>query len=130
MIWRRLLYLSSGLVLLAIVAFQLQHLLWSTARLTNDSAYLLSHVLLRVDDATVPVGDIAPGRSRFVRLPQRGDATLSVEFSSNGRSHRACSEYVEGEMYHVRVTISPSLAVACRAQLGVFTNTFMLFELF
>ncbi len=129
---RRALYLSGGLALLvvpAVIGFQLQHLAWSTARVKNESPHLLSEVLVRVDDATVRIGDIAPGRSRFVRLPKRGDATLSVEFSSVGHKRKGCAEYVEGEMYHVRVTVSSALAVSCSTELGVFTHRLMLFEL-
>jgi len=131
MIKRGILYLSAGIVLLMLVAaagFQLQHLAWSTARVKNQSPYLLSEVLVRVDDAIVRIGEISPGRSRFVRLPARGDATLSIEFSSAGHKYKGCTVYVQGDMYHVRVSVPSDLAVSCRPELGVFTRI-MLFEL-
>ena len=129
---RRVLFLSIRLGLLVVVAmigFQLQHLAWSTARMKNESPHLLSEVLIRVDDATVRIGEVLPGQSRFVRLPKRGDATFSVEFSALGNRHKGCAEYVEGEMYHVRVSVDSALAVSCSTELGVFTHRIMLFEL-
>jgi hypothetical protein len=76
----------------------------------------------------VPVGDIYPGRSKFLWLPRGGEATFSVEFSTAGQKHKDCSEYVEGEMYHVRATVSAALAVSCSTELGVFSRM-MIFEL-
>lgn len=126
---RGALYLTAGLGLPVVafaVAFQLQHLVCSTARLKNESSHLLSDVLVRVGDAVVPVGDISPGRSKFVWLPRGGEATFSVEFSSVGRKHKDCSEYVEGEMYHVRATVSSALGLSCRTELGVFSRIMVL----
>jgi hypothetical protein len=123
------LIVAVGLILVAVATtFQLQHLVWSTARLENKSPYLLSDVRVRLDDAMVPDSDISPGRSRFVRLPKRGEATFSVEFSSAGEQHQDCVEYVEGEMYHVRATVSSTLAVSCTAEPGIF-GRIMLLEL-
>jgi hypothetical protein len=119
----------AALLVAVVVGFQLQHLVWSTARVQNDSALVLSEVRLRVDDATVIIGELAPGQARFVRLPDRGDASLSVEFVSPGRRHAGCREYVEGDMYHVRITIGSTLDVACRTELGVLTSRLMLLEL-
>jgi hypothetical protein len=99
------------LVVVLVVAAQLQHLAWSTARVQNDSPHVLSDVRLHVDDASVAVGELRQGRARLVRLPGRGDATFPVVFAARDRVYKHCQEYVEGEMYHVRVTVSPSLAV-------------------
>ena len=126
---RGALYLSAGLGLLLVasaVAFQLQHLVYSTARLKNESAHLLSGVLVRVGDRVVPVGDVSPGGSRFLWLPGGGEATFSVEFSAVGQKHKDCSEYVEGEMYHVRATVSATLALSCNTELGVFSRIMIL----
>jgi hypothetical protein len=123
------LYPSAGVGLLLVVfavALQLQHLVCSTARLKNESSQLLSDVLVRVGDAVVPVGDLSPGRSKFVWLPRGGEATFSVEFSSAGQKHRDCSEYVEGEMYHVRATVSSALTLSCSAELGLFSRIMVL----
>jgi hypothetical protein len=119
----------AALLVAVVVGFQLQHLAWSTARVQNDSALTLLDVRLRVDDATVVIGELAPGQARFVRLPDRGDASLSVEFVSPGRRHAGCREYVEGDMYHVRITVSAALDVACRTELGLLTRRLMLLEL-
>ena len=119
------------LVALAVVGAavaQLQHLAWSTARIQNDSPHVLSDVRVHVDDATVAVGELRPGRARVVRLPDRGDASFSVVFAARDRLHKHCKEYVEGDMYHVRVTVSPSLAVSCRVELGPLTSRLMLLE--
>ena len=117
-------------VLLVLIAAgaQLQHLAWSTARVQNASAHVLSDVRLHVDDATVVIGELRPGRARLVRLPDRGDATFSMEFVAIDRVYRHCREYVEGDMYHVRVTVSPTLGVSCAVELGVLTNRLMLLE--
>ncbi len=115
-------------VVVAAIAAQLQHLAWSTARVQNDSADLLTDVRLYVKDSVVTVGILRPGGARVVRLPDRGDATLSVEFAARDGVYRGCKEYVEGDMYHVRVAVSPALAVSCRAELGVLTSRVMLLE--
>ena len=117
-----------GLGLVVAIAAQLQHLAWSTARVKNDSPDLLTDVRLYVNTATVNVGILRPGGVRLVRLPDRGDATLSVEFAARDNVYRGCREYVEGDMYHVRVSVSPALAVSCRAELGVLTGRVMLLE--
>ena len=125
------LYLGAGvdlaLTTLAVV-FQLQHVVCSTARLENESSYLLSDVIIRVGEAIVPVEDISPGGSKFVGLPMRGEATFAVEFSAVGEKHKDCSEYVEGGMYSVRVAVTPVLAVSCRGEPGIFSRG-MLVEL-
>jgi hypothetical protein len=82
-----------------------------------------------VGDLVVPVGDLAPGQSRFLWLPRTGNATFFVEFATGGQQRKGCSEYVEGEMYHVRATVSAALAVSCSAELGVFSRV-MIFDLF
>jgi len=117
-----------GLLVLAAVGAQLQHLAWSTARVKNESPHVLSEIRLHVDDATVAVGVLRPGRARLVRLPDRGDATFSVEFVALDRVYRHCREYVEGDMYHVRATVSPTLGVSCTVELGVLTSRLMLLE--
>jgi hypothetical protein len=63
----------AALLVAVVLGFQLQ-LAWSIARGQNDSSLVLSDVRLRVDDATVVIGELAPAQARFVRLPDRGDA--------------------------------------------------------
>jgi hypothetical protein len=126
---RRVSVVFGLLVVLILIGFQLQHLLWSTARVNNGSVHVLSELMVRVDDATIFIGNLSPGDSRFVRLPQRGEATFSVEFSSGERKYKACAEYVEGAMYHVRVDIAANSTVSCETQLGVLTRRIMLLEL-
>jgi hypothetical protein len=111
-------------------AAQLQHLAWSTARVENASTHPVKGVTLVVDDARVGLGGLSPGRSRFVVLPDRGDASLSVELSALGTVRTGCSEYVQGDMYHVRIRISDAVRISCSTELGIFTTRLMLFEMF
>ena len=122
-------YLGNGLVLLfftSVVAFQFQHLFFSTARVKNDSAHLLLDVFIHVGNRVVPVDDISPGRSRFLWLRSGGESSFSVEFAANGQRHKDCSEYVEGKMYHVRATVSDALTISCSTELGLFSRLMIL----
>lgn len=118
------------LILLVFIGIQFQNFLWSTARVENHSGRPLARVELRVDDATVQLGDLPDGATRFRRLPKRGDATLQVRFSAGGGDFTRCSEYVEGSMYHVRITIDRNLMADCRAELDAPFRRIMLLEIF
>lgn len=111
-------------------AAQVQHVLWSTARIENATTTRLDHVTILVDDASLTIGSIPPRRARFVRLPKRGDAAFRVRFAAHETLHEGCSEYVEGEMYHVRVTVSGPFAIVCTTELGLVTKRPMLLEMF
>jgi hypothetical protein len=124
-----LIVIAAALLAVTAVA-QLQHLAWSTARVENASPHHLRAVTILVDDARVRLEDVSPGESRFVLLPDRGDAGLSIEVSTLAASYRGCSEYVGGDMYHVRVRVSGSGEVSCSTELGIFNTRLMLLEMF
>lgn len=109
---------------------QFQNVFWSTARVENRSGRPLQAVELLVGDAHVLLGNLESGKARFVRLPDRGDATLRVRFGAGHARFTQCAEYLEGEMYHVRVVIEPSLMADCKASLPVLGGTNMLEEMF
>ncbi|HEY3326413.1 MAG TPA: hypothetical protein VGK14_04515 [Novimethylophilus sp.] len=118
------------MLVLALALAQFQHLIWSTATIANDSGKDLEPVEIVVDDAVVNVGRIGAGQSRFVILPDRGDATLSIRFRVADRQYKGCGEYVEGSMYHVRVKIDQPLNVHCTPRLGfLIASKPVLFEM-
>ena len=80
-------------------------------------------------DATVQLGDLLDGASRFHRLPKRGDATLQIRFSAGGGDFTQCSEYEEDAMHHVRITIDGNLMAECRAELDAPFRRIMLLEM-
>jgi len=94
--------------------------------LKNESSHLLSGAVIRVGNGTGSVGDIGPGHSRLVWLPKGGDATFSIEFSSLGRKHSGCSEYVEGEMNMFQLLVDATLEIDCRPELGIFARRMVL----
>ena len=119
------------LLLLAIVFIpQLQHLAWSTVRVTNKADTPLQVVAVKVDNARLDIGPLTDGQSRFIRLPNQGDASLVVLASSGEREIRGCGEYVEGDMYHCIVEISDGPRIVCDCELGVLTSRPMLIEMF
>ncbi len=122
-------WLAVLVLVLLPAGLQFQNLFWSTARVENHSGRPLSAVELLVDDAQVGLGDMAPNAARFVRLPKRGDATFRVRFSVGTASFTQCSEYVEDQMYHVRVMIESNLMADCRAEMPLFFERNMLSEM-
>jgi hypothetical protein len=103
---------------LLLAGAELQNLFWSTARVENLSGRPLERVAVLVDDAVRELGALPPGHARFVVLPRRGDATFRLRFTAGGGEFLQCGESVDGGMYHVRVTVQPSLLADCRAELG------------
>ena len=122
-------YFGNSLLLLLVtfaVAFQFQHLVFSTARLKNDSASPLLDVLVHLGNRTALVGEISPDDSKFLWLPAGGESSFSIEFTANGQSYSGCSEYVEGRMYHVRATVSATFTFSCSPELGLFSRLMIL----
>lgn len=115
----RALFFGFGLIgIVFLTGFQLQNLIWSTARLSNDSTQPISEVRILIDDTIVPIGNLSVAESRLLRLPNRGDATFIIQFKAHGREYTGCNDYVEGEMYHVRVSISPAFEISCSVELA------------
>ncbi len=115
--------------ILCVGATQYQHMWWSTARIENMADEQLNNVRVSIDDTIVPVGSIGAKGTRFIRLPKKGDATLTIAFTVEGIPYEGCREYVESEMYHVRVSISPTFSIQCSTELGLSTHRLMLLEM-
>ena len=121
---------TSALTLVMLVVFaQAQQFAWSTARIENATTSRLDDVVILVEDMARRIGSLPPHRARFVRLPKRGDATLKVLFVGGGQQREGCSEYVEGQMYHVRIRVSDPFVVTCTTELGLSMKRLMLLEM-
>lgn len=116
-----------GLLLLAAVAAAGPNLIWlarSTARITNESRLELGDLRLEVGGRELVIGTAPPGLSRFVFLPETGDATLRVSYWIGPRELTGCQEYVGGSMYHVDIRIARNLEARCVPQLPLFDRLF------
>ena len=122
-----------ALLALALLAFAAAlivfapNLIWlarSTARITNHSGRELRSFRLELGERDVTFGVVAPGQSRFVFLPETGDATLRVVYSVGTRQRTGCQEYVEGSMFHVNVAVGPSLEPQCDVTLPLTERLF------
>ena len=123
---RALLALVGLIVLAAVVVFS-PNLIWlarSTARVTNQSGRELRNFRLELGERDVTLGLVTPGQSRFVFLPETGDATLLVVYSVGTRQRTGCQEYVEGSMFHVNVAIGPDLEPRCEVTLPLTERLF------
>ena len=123
---RALLALVGLIVLAAIVVFS-PNLIWlarSTARVTNQSGRELRNFRLELGERDVTLGLVTPGQSRFVFLPETGDATLLVVYSVGTRQRTGCQEYVEGSMFHVNVVIGSDLEANCGVTLPLTERLF------
>jgi hypothetical protein len=112
---RALLALVGLFSVAALIVFA-PNLIWlarSTARMTNQSGRELRNFRLELGEREVTFGVVAPGESRFVFLPETGDATLLVNYSVGTRQRTGCQEYVEGSMFHVNVVIGSDLEAQC-----------------
>jgi hypothetical protein len=92
------------------------NLIWlarSTARITNHSGRELRSFRVELGETDVALGLVTPGQSRFVFLPETGNATLLVVYSVGTLQRTGCQEYVEGSMFHVNVIIGPDLEAQC-----------------
>ena len=117
---------------LGLVVACVPNLLWlarSTTVVRNESAQTAENVRINVGSEVLEVGAVPAGATRFRFLPAAGDATLDVVYRIAGVERQACSEYVEGDMYHVRVDIEPGLEVRCDVDLPLFSKL-LIAELF
>ncbi len=116
-----------GLAIVAALIVFAPNLIWlarSTARITNQSGRELRNFRLELGERDVTLGLVAPGQSRFVFLPETGDATLLVVYSVGTRQRTGCQEYVEGSMIHVNVVIGPDLESHCDVTLPLTDRLF------
>lgn len=123
----RALLALAGLALVAAFIVFAPNLIWlarSTARITNHSGRELRNFRLELDGRDVTFGLVAPGQSRFVFLPETGDATLLVVYSVGTRQRTGCQEYVEASMFHVNVVIGPDLEPRCAVNLPLTKRLF------
>lgn len=123
---RALLVLFGLSVASALVVFA-PNLIWlarSTARVTNQSGRELRNFRLELGGRDLALGLVASGESRFVFLPETGDATLLVGYSTGSRQRTGCDEYVEGNMFHVNVSVGPDLVPQCAVTLPLTARLF------
>jgi len=123
----RALLALAGLAFVAAIVVFAPNLIWlarSTARITNHSGRELRNFRLELGERDVTLGLVTPGLSRFVFLPETGDATLIVVYSVGTRQRTGCQEYVEGSMFHVDVVIGPDLEAQCDVTLPLTDRLF------
>jgi len=107
----------------------LPNLVWlgfSTARIANGETVSIHSVIVHVDEEKTELGDLAPGERRFIVLPKSGDATFTVTYKKGAESEAVCSEYVEGDMYHVEVRLKGTAASQCSVSLPLLSELFIL----
>jgi hypothetical protein len=101
-------------------------LMYSTVRITSESSVLLHDVALRVDNQSIPVGNIFPTPSRFAFLPREfGEATLTIEYEVNDVPKSHCQAYVESTAYHVEVVVNGDDDAHCSVELPTFSSLFV-----
>ena len=116
-----------GLAIVAALIVFAPNLIWlarSTARITNHSDRELRNFRLELGERDVTLGLVAPGQSRFVFLPETGDATLLVVYSVGTRQRTGCQECVEGSMFHANVVIGADLEPRCQVTLPLTERLF------
>lgn len=111
--WRRRLLVAAGACLGAVLAPNMLWLTRSTARIENRTDLTLESFQVQGGSTFTPPADLAPRSRRFLLLPVQGEATFSVRFRIAGAEYDGCREYVEGQMYHVRVNVEPGPAISC-----------------
>lgn len=112
-------------------ALVLPNLLWlarSTVRVVNLGDAPVPGVVITVDDHRLEFRELEGGARRFALLPESGDATLQVRLGAGSDTPPACQAYVQGDMFHVEVTLSGS-SVHCRTDLPLLSDL-LVFKLF
>jgi hypothetical protein len=123
----RALLALAGLAFAVALVVLAPNLIWlarSTARVTNHSGRALRNFRLELGGREVIFGLVAPGQSRFVFLPEAGEATLLVVYSVGTRQRTGCQEYVQGSMFHVNVAIGADLEPRCDVTLPLTGRLF------
>lgn len=106
----------------------LPNLLWltrSTVRVVHTGDAPVPGVVITVDDRRLEFLDLQAGERRFALLPESGDATLLVRLGADTDAPPACQDYVQGDMFHVEVTVSESGA-QCRVSLPLLSELLIL----
>ena len=88
------------------------NLLWlgtSTVKISNTSGAPVGPIAYRACDKTHQAGILDPSESIFRFLEACGDDTLVILV----RDSEFCQIYVEGELYHVDVTVSSKDKLDC-----------------
>ncbi len=101
-----------GWAVLVALTVVLPNLIWlgtSSVRLHNASANTISDVAYTACNQRHEIGELAPPASTFRFLEACGDDTLTVHVMGE----EYCQTYVEGQLYHVDVTIAASDVVQC-----------------
>ena len=107
----------------------LPNLLWlnfSTARILNGEPTSIDIVIVHVNQKTIALGSLEPGEHRFLFLPKSGDATFFVTYRKGSESERACTGYVEGDMYHVEAQLMGADTSRCSFSLPLLSELFIL----
>lgn len=120
--WRTRLLLLAGSCAAAILAPNTLWLARSTARVDNYTGLTLESFQVQVGSAATPAVDLPARSSRFLVLPDQGDATMSVRFQVGDATHGGCVEYVQGDMYHVAVSVGPGPVLTCEPTLAIFSR--------
>jgi hypothetical protein len=120
--WRTTIVLLGGSCAAVLLAPNALWLVRSTARVDNHTNLTLESLQIQVDSAVTSAHDLPGGSSRFLVLPDQGDATFSVQFRIGSVTHRGCRDYVEGDMYHVSVDIEPGPLVRCETTLPILSR--------
>jgi len=101
-----------GVVVTFLILIIIPNLVWlatSSVRIHNFSNQPISAVAYSACETTHAIGNLAPGQSTFRFLEACGDDTLEILIGSS----RFCRTYVEGELYHIDVTIKAHNDVGC-----------------
>lgn len=104
-------YVWGVIALLLIIAAP--NLIWlgtSTVRIHNTSNQAIPAVAYLACERIHAIGSLKPQESIFRLLPACGDDTLEILVGDA----RFCQTYVEGELYHIDVTLSAADAVGCQ----------------
>jgi hypothetical protein len=101
-------------------------LAYSTARITNTGDEILRSVIVHVDDEQTILGELEPGKSRFIILPNSGDATFKVSYVKGTNTETVCQEYAEGDMYHIETLLSDNKGSKCISTLPLVSDLLIL----
>jgi len=108
---------------------QCVNLFRSTAQIENQSGRPIEAVAIIVSGVPQELGNLPPGKSRFVLLPRRGDATFRLRYTAGGGQFTQCQEYVEDGMYHIRAVIEPNLMAECHSEIQLVSRQFVFWEM-
>lgn len=126
---RRWLWWAAGFAGLLLAGLQFINLIRSTAQIENRSRRPIERVAVVVAGVPQELGNLPPGKSRFILLPRRGDSTFRLRYTAGGGQFTQCSEYVQDVMFHIRALIEPNLMAECNSELRVVSREFVFWEM-